>query len=180
MTIKMMSPNTTLWWFDFGAITTPASPKITEITAALASAVPGAMGMNLSAAVVAGYTLNPTDSDTDNTQAIIDTGAAQSRAAANYEGNLTFFRERSPLTNTSSEYLKAYQLFRAKGRSGWLVRRVGKIYTAAPTVGDNVEVYQFITDQPRSTAPSTSGGPTQFTVPFLKQGTLYVNVPLQA
>ena len=180
MTVKMMSPNTTVWWFDYTALTTPASPKITEMTAAMASAVQGSMGMNLSAAIVAGYTLNPADSDTDNTQAIIDTGAAQSRAAANYEANITFFRERTPLTNTASEYLKAYQMFRTKGRMGWLVRRLGKLYTVAPTVGDSVEVYQFLTDQPRSTAPSTSGGPTQFTVPFLKQGTLYTYVPLQA
>jgi hypothetical protein len=180
MATKMMAPNTTIWWFDQGAITTPAAPKVTEIVAALASSTPGGMGQNLSAAVVAGYTLNPADSDTDNSQSIIDTGAAQNRAAANYEGNLSFFRERVPLTNTTSEYLKTYQLFKTKGRSGWLVRRVGKLYTVAATIGDLVDVFLFITDQPRSTPPSTSGGPTQFTVPFLKQGTLYTNVALVA
>lgn len=180
MATKMMSPTTTIWWFDQGAITTPSAPKLTEITAALGSVVAGSMGINLSAAIVAGYTLNPADSDTDNTQSIIDTGAAQNRAAANYEGNLGFFRERAPLTNLTSEYLLAYQTFKVKGRFGWLMRRVGKQYTAAAAIGDLVDIFLFKSDQPRSTAPSTSGGPTQFTVPFLKQGTLYTNVALVA
>lgn len=180
MATKMMSPNTTLLWMDLTALTTPSAPKVADITAALASAVEGSMGRNLSKAVAAGYTLNPTDSDTSSSQSIVDEGAGSTRGAANYEGLIPFFREKDPTTNADSVYLAAYNMFKEKGRWGYWLRRVGKHYDSPFVVGDLVEVYKFRSRLPRTTVSGGSGGDIQFVVPFAKQGFLVTNVALVA
>ena len=180
MPTKMMAPNTALYWFDKLAISTPQSPKKSEITAALGSAIntTGA-GRNLSAAVVAGYTLNATDSDTQNAQSIIDSGIGAARGAANYEGLISFFWEDDPIANAQSEYKEAHDLFIAKGREGFWIRRVGKPYDTALDVADVVDVFSFQSWTPRVTTQA-GGGAIQFTVPFLPTGTIYTNVAIQA
>ena len=48
---KMMSPNTTIWWIPLAGIADYTQPKVAEITA----------GINISAAIVTGYTLAATN-----------------------------------------------------------------------------------------------------------------------
>lgn len=172
---KMLAPNTTLWWLDQGALTTPKTPKVSEFVAALLSAVPGSMGMNISPAVASGYSLNPSDSDTQTSTSIVDTGSGVSRGAANYAASIPFFREADPTTNATSIYLLANKLFKTKGRMGYLVRRIGKVNTTALAAGDLLEVYLFMSWTSRVVVGG-SGGPIQFVVPFLQQGSLNVNV----
>lgn len=180
MATKMMSPNTTLLWIDLAALTTPSAPKLADITTALASAVDGSMGRNLSKAVAAGYTLNPTDSDTSSSQSIVDVGAGSTRGAANYEALIPFFREKDATTNVDSIYLLSYSMFKEKGREGYWLRRIGKHYDQALAVGDLVDVYQFRSRLPRTVESGGSGGDIQFVVPFAKQGFLRTNVALVA
>lgn len=180
MPTKMMPPNTALWWVDQAALTTPESPKITEMTTALAKTIDSSpLARNLSPAVVAGYTLNPTDSDKQNAQSIIDTGVGETRGAANYEGLVSFFMEADPTTNTSSEYLEAYNLFKTRGRFGYWIRRVGKLYSSALVATDVVDIFLFESWTPRIVTQS-GGGAIQLTVPFLAQGFVKTNVTCQA
>lgn len=180
MPTKMMAPNTLLLWIDQSGLTTPESPKISEITTALGKSVPTAgLAYNLSPAVVAGYTLNPTDSDKQNAQSIIDTGVGETRGAANYEGSISFFMEDDPTTNTSSEYLAAHDIFKTRGRMGYWIRRVGKPYTTALSATDVVDIFLFMSWTPRI-VEQTGGGAIQMTVPFLPQGFLKTNVTCQA
>ena len=79
---KMMNPNTTIWWVPEGGFEDPANPTAAEINA----------GENISCAIVTGFTLNPTDSDTDDTRSICDEGNVANPTWDNYEANLTFFR----------------------------------------------------------------------------------------
>lgn len=178
--VKMMAPTTTLWWVDETALTTPNAPKVADLTAALASAVPGSMGLNLSAAVAAGYTLNPQASDTTSAPTIVDRGGAETRGAANYEGLIPFYMEADPTTNADSVYLAAYDMFKAKGRSGYVMRRLGKLYTEAAAVGDIVDVFKFTTALPRIQDPDNNSGAYQFQVPMLKQGFVKTNVAMVA
>ena len=175
MPTKMLPPNTTIWWIDQAALTTPSAPKVSELTTALASVVVGSAALNLSAALATGYTLNPTGSDTDASRSIVDSGTGESRGAGNYNGLLPFFMEKNPLVNTTSDYLAAYKMFKTKGRAGYIIRRLGKLYTSALIATDLVEVYQFLSAMPRFTE-GNSGGPVKFVVPLLKQGFLVTNV----
>lgn len=177
MATKMMAPNTGLWWVDDGVMPDPSAPDVKDIAAALLAAGPSPFARNLSKAVMAGYTLNPTGSDTLNAQAITDTGVGQARGAANYEGQIPFFREDDPLTNTSSVYEEAYKMFRTRGRMGYWLRRVGKTADVALAAGDLVDIFYFMSWEPRVVEDANSG-PIRFVVPYLPQGFVATNVAL--
>ena len=156
---KMMSPNTTIVWVPVSGVVDPDNPTATELNA----------GTNISCAIVRGYTLNPTASDTDTTASICDEGNVDNRTYANYEGNITFFRDAN-INDNVSVFNKAYALFRRAGARGYLYRRVGKKSTATFVIGDEVEGFLFENDWPQTIDGGDNGGPIQFTVPFLQQG----------
>lgn len=156
---KMMSPKTRIDWYPTSGFADYNNPTITELNA----------GTNISCAIVRGYTLNPTASDTDTTASICDNSNVENPGFSNYEGTLTFFRDSNIVDNTSV-YNQAWALFRRKGASGFLARRVGKLSSVAYVVGDEVEVFGFISDNPSTVDSGTGAVPIQFTVVFLKQG----------
>lgn len=153
---KMMSPKTTIWW-----VTNPAYNPDAPSAALLTTAA------NISCAIVTGYTVNATDSDTDDSKSICDAANVQTPTFRNYEGNISFYRD-SDVTNVASDFGKAFTFFRTKGTLGYIVRRLGKLSSAAAAVGDVVSSYLFINDNPQDVI--VDGGPIQMTVPFLPQG----------
>lgn len=159
MATKMLNPNTTLVVVDAALVANPLAPTALVLNAAL----------NISCAVTRGYTLNPTDSDTDDTASICDTGNVQNRLFDNYEGELTMFRDANSLDNTSV-YNTSFTYFKDPDKVFYLYRRVGKKSTAAFVDGDMIEGFLFLNDRTRSVDGGDSG-PIQFTVPLLSQGT---------
>lgn len=164
---KMMSPNTTIWWVPLAGLTTPASPKATEINA----------GTNLSCAIVTGFTLNATASDTDDSKTICDEGNVQTRTLGNYEANLSFFRD--PIGAAPTVFTTAYDLFKVARVSGWLISRQGKKATELAEVGDIVSVFKVMSDSSMDETDD-KGTPIRLTVPFLQQGVQHVNVDVVA
>lgn len=166
MPTKMLNPNTTIWFVPEAGVANPLAPTATEINA----------GTNISCAITRGYTLNPTDSDTDDTASICDTGNVQNRLFDNYEAELTFFRDAN-IADGTSVFNVAFNLFKNPDVRGWLYRRLGKKSTQAAVAGDLVEGFLFTNDRMRS-VDGGDAGPIQFTVPFLAQGnyTGYVTV----
>lgn len=160
MPTKMLNPNTTLVVIPEANVVNPLAPTALELN--------GANAINISCAVTRGYTLNPTDSDTDDTASICDTGNVQNRLYDNYEGELTLFRDGNIADNTSV-YNKAWLYFRDPDKRFYLYRRLGKVSTAAFADGDIVEGFLFINDRIRS-VDGGDAGPIQFTVPLLSQG----------
>lgn len=156
---KMMSPNTTIWWVDEDAVVNPHAPTVAELTA----------GVNISCAIVRGYTLNPQASDTDSTASICDEGNVETPTYDNYEASLTFFHE-SDQADTESVFLKAIELFETKGARGYLYRRLGFKSSVAPAPGQKIEGFLVQSDNPQTIDGGDSGGPIQMTVPFLQQG----------
>lgn len=178
---KLLGPTTTIWWFDLTAITTPEAPKVADMTAALAKAVGTAgYGRNVSVAMAKGYTLNPQDSDTNTDGSIVDTGAGETRGAANYEGMFPFFLEADADTNTESLYQEAYEMFKVSGKTGYAIRRLGALYTVAPAAGQLVDIFKFQTGMPRLTEPDNNSGAFHFDVPLFKQGFVRTNIALVA
>lgn len=163
---KMMSPNTTIWW-----VTAPTYNPDTPSAALLTNAA------NISCAVVSGYSLNATDSDTDGSTSICDGANAGVPTFYNYEGKLTFFRD-ADVAATTSDFAKAFAFFKDGKASGYLVRRVGYPSTLGAAAGQKVSSYKFISDNPQDAVQD--GGPVEYTVPFLPQGKMSLHKTLVA
>lgn len=157
---KMLNPNTTIWVID--------AEDVTDINALSPTVLNGADALNISCAIVRGYTLNPTDSDTDDSASICDSGNVENRLYDNYEGELTMFREGDP-TDATSIFAQAFERFKEPDQRFWVIRRVGKPNTAAAAADDEVEGFLFTNDRIRS-VDGGDDGPIQFTVPMLQQG----------
>lgn len=168
MPTKMLNPNTTLVVVPEASVVNPLAPTAAELNTGAA--------INISCAVTRGYTLNPTDSDTDDTASICDTGNVQNRLFDNYEGELTLFRDGN-IADAASIFNIAFQYFLLPDKRFWVYRRLGKKSTQVFADGDVVEGFLFVNDRTRSVDGGDSG-PIQFTVPLLSQGTYtgYVNV----
>lgn len=173
---KMMAPNTSIFWVKPDATFLPFG---TRSAAAFVADITSGKIVNLSAAIATGYTLNATDSDTDDSKTIVDEANSSSRGNGNYEAELPFYLEADKVTNTDSEFLAAYNLFRSKGLYGTLVKRLGYKYTVAPATGQNISAFYVRSRTPRITA-GDAGGPISFTVPFAPQGQMDLNKPLAA
>lgn len=117
-----------------------------------------AAGQDITCALVEGYTLGMTASDTRNTQrSVCDQGNRQDFGAANYAGDLTFFREGDKeASENESAFLRAAAVFAQPGVQVDIVRR-GAVPDAPESVkpesepfveGDVVEVFGFVTDYP--------------------------------
>ncbi len=160
MPTKMLNPNTTLIVVPESFITNAAAPS--------AAVLNGVNAINISCAVTRGYTLNPTDSDTDDTASICDTGNVQTRLFDNYEGEVTMFRDGNIADNTSIFNI-AFQYFKNPDQRYYVFRRLGKKSTVVIATGDLLEGFLFTNDRTRSVDGGDSG-PIQFTVPMLPQG----------
>lgn len=155
---KMMSPNTKIVWVDADAVVDPLKPTLTELNA----------GIDISCAITRGYTLNPTNSDTDDSASICDEGNVETPTYDNYEASLTLFNEENG-DDQESIYLIANELFERKGALGYLYRRIGKKSKEPFVATDTVEGFYVLSDNPQ-TIEGDSGGPIQTTVPFFQQG----------
>ena len=164
MAKKMLNPNTTLWVIDADDVLDITKLKAVDLN----GTGPGTSALNFSCAVVRGYTLNPTDSDTDDSASICDSGNVENRLYDNYEGEFTMFRD-ADTADATSVFNKAFAYFKTPDKRFYVVRRVGKRNTVAATTGDEVEAFLFTNDNIRS-VDGGDDGPIQFTVPLLQQG----------
>jgi hypothetical protein len=166
MVTKMLGQKTTIWWAKPALW---ATPPATLSLAAMAAAITANNMINFTPAIETGYTLNPTDSDTDDSKSVASSGNGAVRGAYNFEADLTFYREKDPVTNTTSLFEKAYQLFKTRGTYGYWVQRLGKAQSAALAVGDLLSVYYVASDYPKD-VESDSGGPIRLEAKFGQQG----------
>lgn len=169
---KMTSNRVTLWWVPVStvgwSVSAPSAAILTE-------------ALNLSCAVVSGYTLNPTAPDTDGTTSICNDANVETPTFKNYEGNITFFRQsiEAADVDATAAYSRAFEFFKHPDADGYWVRRVGKKNTEPAAVGDAVAIFKFMSDNPQDVVPD-DGGPIQMTVPFLPQGQIVEKIALLA
>lgn len=169
MALKMMAPNETIWWVPVEGLTPAYDPE-----APTAAALNNAATTNISCAVVTGYTLNATASDTDDSSSICDSANVMTPTYYNYEANLVLFRERD-LDNVDSVYAKVFALFRSADAAGYLVRRVGYPNDTPAAAGQVVSSFLVSSDVPQDTVTDAN---IQMTVPFLPQGKMALNETL--
>lgn len=162
---KMMSPKTTLWWGPLSTFANPAAPTAAEINSMV----------NISCAVVQGYTLGPSGSDSDDTGSVCANSNASTFIFPNYEMNMSFFRDAN-LADATSVFNKAWTLFKDGKAAGWIARRVGYSNTTLAAAGQDVSIFMFETDYPSDVDDNTT--PKQFTVSSAASGQLYTHKTL--
>lgn len=178
---KMLTRKTTIWWVPLDqAVTVADAVKVALYTA------PGGKAVDLSCAIVSGHTLAATDSDTSTTTGLCDEAGVANPIRSNYEASLTFFREEydsQGKMNEESMATKAFELFKHAGPdtnvSGWLVQRVGYRQGTPAKADQEVSLFLVRADNMRDVIGDGTE-PVQFTVPFLAQGTMALNVKLTA
>ncbi len=137
------------------AIAVPGSPKVaTELNAATS--------LDISCLVsLADFQLGATGEEAISDPALCATGNDTAPGRVTYEAAMNFYRW------TLAAEDKAYTTFNAKGLGGFLVRRIGKLYSDAFAVGETVQVYQFISGTPMPLSPQ--GGYEKFRQQFYVQ-----------
>lgn len=156
---KMIGALESIWWVTDAAYD-PSNPSAAKLTNAA----------NITCAIEYGYSLGPIASEKDGSSTICDNSNAEALTFYNYEGNLTFFRE-GDLTNTTSDFYKAFNFFKAgisTLTSGYLVKRIGYAATVGAAAGQMVSSYLFIPDNPQDQDDGTA--PIRFSVGFKQQG----------
>lgn len=171
MATKLLRPNVGIYVAAADAFANWAAPTLTEITDATKV-------FNISQAVTDAYTLNMTDSDVDNSLAIVDNASVSTPTMYNYEASLDGFRDANPAADS------AYNLFYAKfaaapvGTKYFLIKRIGKAHNAAFAAGDLVSVYGVTTDY--ATDIVADGAMIMTGARFLTTGQVAVNVAVGA
>jgi hypothetical protein len=139
MATKLLRPNVGIYVATADAFANYAAPTLTEITAATKV-------FNISPAVTDDYTLNMTDSESDDSLAIVDNASVQTPTYFNYEASLDGFRDEN--ASATSVYNKFRELFEAPDVKYYLIKRVGYAHDAAFAAGQTVSVYGVKTDFP--------------------------------
>ena len=169
MATKMLRPNVGLYVATSDAFVDWTAPTLTEITDATKV-------FNISPAVTDDYTLNMTDSDSDDSLAIVDNATVQTPTYSNYEASLDGFRDENPAAD--SVYNKFRALFSQPDVKYYLIKRVGKTHDAAFAAGDLISIYGVKTDYPVELLGD--GEMLRTGARFLVTGEVRVNVPVAA
>lgn len=162
---KLMSPNNSIYVIPLAGVANPSALTAAEVIA----------GTNVSRAVVTGYKLGSTKSDVDTSKDITQEGDVETPTFGNYEGELTFYR--SDLVDVDADYDAAWQLFKEGRSEVYLVHRLGLKNSVAPAATQEVSLYSFTADYPK-TIEGDKGAPIQFTVTFQPLGLKRLNFAL--
>lgn len=129
-------------------------------------------GLDLSCRVLkSDFRLSATDSETvDDQAALCDESNPTVLGPSNFEGLATVFRyfdqENKGRHDVAGD--KAFQALKNKGTGGYMVvRETGKRYDEAWEAGDEIDVFEILTDTPQK--PSDAGGFIRRTVPLNPQ-----------
>lgn len=129
------------------AFANPATPTAAELNDLFVYTTnEDGMVFDISCAILDDYTLNMTDSDTDDSLSICDIGNVETPTFSNYEASLDFFRDSSVTAN--GVYNLAWDLFKGVDRPFWLIKRIGPAQTAAFAIGQTISMYGVNTDLP--------------------------------
>lgn len=148
MPSKLLRGNVKIVAVEYEAIANPAAPTVAELNSAT-------YAYDISCAILDDYTLNMTDSDTDDTLTVCDIGNVSSVTFRNYEAQLTGLKD-AVLTDNTSVYNTFYRLFNYPGNRYWLVKRIGYTQATAFAVGQDVSLFGVETDYPTNNADDGS------------------------
>lgn len=139
MATKMLRANVAIYAAYPEAFADAANPTVAELNDT-------DFVKNISCAIEDSYTLNMTDSDSDDSISICDIGDVQTPTFYNYEASLDGFRDEDP--DAAGVYNLFFDLFKNPDVPFILIKRIGKPQGDPWTVGDIASLYEVITDNP--------------------------------
>lgn len=154
------------------AFADPAAPTAAELNDLFAySTNEDGMVFDISCAILDGYTLNMTDSDTDDTLSICDIGNVETPTFQNYEASLDGFRDADVTAN--GVFNLFFDLFKGVDRPFWIIKRIGPGQNEPFAVGQTISMYGVTTDYPNDLIDDNAMA--QFGARFKNDGQLNVN-----
>lgn len=157
---KLMAPNIRIDWYPEGHFADPENPTLGELNS----------GYNLSPAIVTGYTLDFTDTDTVDVATIYDNQTSELFTHSSYEANLQFFlAPRGSSSANESSYRMAEELFyHNQFAKGYLVKRFGYKWDVKYHVNHKVDIFYVQATIPKVVSEENS--PVLLEVMFLPLG----------
>jgi hypothetical protein len=135
----MLRPNVGLYVATADAFADWKNPTLAELTSTTKV-------FNISAAVTDDYTLNQTESQSDNSLSLVDNADVTTPTYFNYEASLDGFRDSN--LSATSVYNKFRDLFNLPDVEYYLIKRVGKLHTDTVAAGDIISIFGVKTDFP--------------------------------
>lgn len=169
MASKMLRPNVGIYVAAADAFADWKAPTLAEITSATKV-------FNISQAVTDDYTLNQTESQSDNSLSIVDNADVTTPTYYNYEASLDGFRDEN--LSATSVYNKFRDLFKAPDVKYYLIKRVGVTHDAAFAAGQEISIFGVKTDFPVEL--TGDGEMIRMGARFLTTGEVAVNVAIAA
>ena len=157
---KLMAPNIRIDWYPEGHFADPENPTLGELNS----------GYNLSPAIVTGFTLDFTDTNTVDAATIYDKQTSELFTHSSYEANLQFFLA-PRLSNAANEgsYRMAEELFYHNQLArGYLVKRFGYKWDVKYHVNHKVDIFYVQATIPKVVSEENS--PVLLEVMFLPLG----------
>ena len=149
-------------WIDKALLTTPNAPKVSELTAGTV--------LDLTCIMLASSKISAAGSDTVSERAVCETANVVTPTVKNYEGSLDLFRDFTAgvasATDPTTKFAGNYE-------TGYIVIREGSSSTVPFAVGNKVDVYLFIADQPQKVSGKGEGF-LKMTVPLFPQGVMKI------
>lgn len=157
--------NITVWAVPTASIADYNAPTADEINNS---------GLNISPAIAWDSTTIPhaTASDDVDDRAITDKGNASTRGAASFEATLKLFYPK-PISDTESDYGKAFQFFKSGRISVYLITRVLQADPSTPAAaGQWISVFKMVSDGWQDDLDGDDS--YKYSVSFLPQGDVSV------
>lgn len=169
MASKMLRPNVGIYVAAADAFADWKNPTLAEITSATKV-------FDISQAVTDDYTLNQTESQSDNSLSIVDNADVTTPTYYNYEASLDGFRDEN--LSATSVYNKFRDLFDAPDVKYYLIKRVGLAHDADFAAGQEISIFGVKTDYPVEL--TGDGEMIRMGARFLTTGEVAVNAAVAA
>jgi hypothetical protein len=166
---KVLRGSVTIWLAYPEAFANPALPTATEMNNTT-------YVKEISCAVEDAYTMNLTDSDTDDLLSVCDTGQSQTPTSANYEVSFDLFADESP--TAAGVFNRARDLVRKKGNDYYAIKRLNIAQGTAVAIGHILYIYKVKTDNMQILAER--GEAVRYGARFKQQGEAYSDVVVTA
>jgi hypothetical protein len=142
---KLLRANVGIYAAYPEAFADAAAPTAAELNAQFVyTTTETAMVFNISCAVLDDYTLNMSDSDTDDSISICDIGNVQSPTFQNYEVSLDGFRDSS--LSATGVFNLFHELFMGVDNPYYIIKRIGYPQNTAFAAGQIISMYGVNTD----------------------------------
>lgn len=157
---KLMAPNIRIDWYPEGHFADIQNPTLQELN----------NGYNLSPAIVTGFTLDFSDSETEATTTVFDYFETEKFNRHSYEANLQFFlATRDSNSPNDLAFRQAEELFYENTNAiGYLVRRFGYKCEVVYSVDQMIDIFKFQANLPKIV--TEDGAPILLDISYIPKG----------